>query len=120
MLIAALVASAVVAGELSAEVVTSPPVYQPLAANVTAARIAHGPTVDLVVWSDDRRGGTSAYDETGPDIYAARLDHAGRVLDVPGFPISKAPHSQLNPAVAFDGTNFLVVWQDFRDDSHYI
>ena len=31
-----------------------------------------------------------------------------------GIPISTAANGQSAPAVAFDGTNFLVVWQDDR------
>ncbi|MFZ1946217.1 MAG: T9SS type A sorting domain-containing protein, partial [bacterium] len=60
----------------------------------------------LVVWQDNRGG---AY-----DIYAARVDSAGAVLDGSGFVISGAASDQTHPAVAFDGTDYLVVWQDLR------
>src|SRR5207247_637568 len=78
-------------GTLSPEVFSTPEVYQPLAANVTGAAMARGPGVDLVVWSDTRRG------DTGPDLYAARINHSGQVLDIKGIPISKAPRSQMAP-----------------------
>jgi hypothetical protein len=59
-----------------------------------------------------------AWQERGPgasfDIYAARVSEAGVVLDPLGIPISKAAGNQWAPAVAFDGYNFLVAWQDDR------
>ncbi len=69
--------------------------------------ISHDPTHFFVVWSD-ARGGT-------PDIYGARVDGAnGTVLDPNGLSISTASASQTSPKVAFDGTNYLVVWNDNR------
>ena len=61
----------------------------------------------LVVWEDFRSGTTS-------DIVGARVDRAGTILDATSIPVSTAPGSQFGPAVAFDGTNFLVAWKDFR------
>ncbi len=61
----------------------------------------------LVVWQDDRSG--SDY-----DIYGARVSTSGNVLDPPGIAISTATGRQRFPSVAFDGTNFLVVWADER------
>ena len=51
------------------------------------------------------------------DIFAARVTLAGQVLDSTGIVVSNAAHSQSHPAVAFDGANFLVVWDDLRNDS---
>jgi large repetitive protein len=64
----------------------------------------------LVVWEDHRSSGSS-------DIYGARVSPAGAVLDPDGLVISLAPGAQGTPAVGFDGANFLVVWQDFRNSS---
>ncbi|MEO0071632.1 MAG: hypothetical protein ABIK39_06070, partial [candidate division WOR-3 bacterium] len=66
----------------------------------------------LVVWQDYRNG------QTG-DIYGARVNSDGVVLDQTGFAISNATNSQEFPAVAFDGTNYLVVWQDERKGSEF-
>ena len=59
----------------------------------------------LVVWEDLR---------AGSEIYGARVTSGGLVLDTSGIPITSAPNTQARPAVAFDGTNYLVVWQDNR------
>ena len=61
----------------------------------------------LVVWGDERRGGSS-------DIYGSRVTPGGAVLDPQGIPISQATYNQVSPAVSFDGTSFLVVWDDNR------
>jgi len=67
-------------------------------------------SIYLVVWHDDRSG--SSY-----DIFGARVSTSGNVLDAPGISISTATGRQRFPSVAFDGTNFLVVWADERDGS---
>ncbi len=64
----------------------------------------------LVVWQDDRSG-------SGNDIYGTRVSTSGNVLDPPGIAISTATGRQQFPSIAFDGTNFLVVWADERGGS---
>ncbi len=69
--------------------------------------IAFDNTNYLVVWDDDRRG--------EPDIFSARISQSGIVLDPDGNAISIAQDDQYEPSVAFDGTNYLVVWENQYD-----
>lgn len=72
------------------------------------ASVGYGGGHFLVVW-DELRSSTNSQ-----DIYGARVDPAGTVLDSSGILLSNNPFAQFDPAVAFDGANFLVVWEDFR------
>jgi len=70
--------------------------------------LAFGGSNYLVAWTDRRGGG-------GSTIFGARVLQNGTVLDQPGgIVISTAANRQSNPVVAFDGTNYLVVWEDQR------
>jgi hypothetical protein len=60
----------------------------------------------LATWRDGRNG--------GPDVYGARITADG-VVDLDGLAISRASSSQGTPAVASDGTDFLVAWSDTRN-----
>lgn len=79
----------------------------PAAFDQSAPAVAFDGTNYLVAWQDYRSG-------TSYDIYAARVGPAGAVLDGSGLAVSTATGSQRTPAVAFDGTNYLVVWEDAR------
>jgi hypothetical protein len=61
----------------------------------------------LIVWHDRRNGSDC-------DIYGARVTPQGTVLDTEGIIIARAASEQSFPALAFDGTNFLVTWGDSR------
>jgi len=80
------------------------------------AACAFGKDCYLVAWCD----GSLQADRPTADIYAARIDaRSGRSLDPAGIRVCAAADLQERPAVAFDGTNFLVVWQDFRNGKDY-
>jgi hypothetical protein len=74
--------------------------------------VAFDGTNYLVVWEDSRT------DLDSSDIWGARVTPQGEVLDRAGIPISTAGAQQSSPSVAFDGTNYLVVWEDNRNDSY--
>jgi large repetitive protein len=69
-----------------------------------APKIARGGAEMLAVWEDERSGPSG--------IYATRISSAGTILDPHGIRLTTAPGFQHSPAVAFDGTQYLVVWVD--------
>lgn len=79
-----------------------------------APEIAQGGDKLLVVWEDSRAivsGGTES--ETGRDIYAMRLDAAGNLLNPTPIAISSAAASQSSPKAAWNGNNWLVVFEGY-------
>jgi Secretion system C-terminal sorting domain len=75
-----------------------------------APAITFGGTNYLIVWQDNRNGNF--------DIYGTRVTPAGVVLNPSGNPISTAPFNQTDPAIVFDGTNYLVVFSDERSQTY--
>ncbi len=69
--------------------------------------LARGDSAYLVAWHDNRR-------KTTNDIFATRINFSGQVLDTQNIVISGKAGDESFPAVAFDGTNWLVVWSDSR------
>jgi hypothetical protein len=66
----------------------------------------------LVAWQDGQPGEDN-------DIYAARLSPDGRVIDSAGICLCAWYAHQCVPRVATNGTDFLVVWNDQRNDPYY-
>ena len=78
-----------------------------------AASVAGSGGQALVGWQDPRN-----YWEGDLDIYGARFDGDGTVLDGDGFSLSNSANVQIEPAVAWDGENYLVAWTDRRSTGH--
>ncbi|MBK7859384.1 MAG: PKD domain-containing protein [Archangiaceae bacterium] len=78
--------------------------------NQLSPAIAHSFTQFLVVWSDARA------QLPGTAIYGARISPASGLVDRDGVQLTTgASFRRIEPAVAFDGTDWLLVWQDHRD-----
>lgn len=77
------------------------------------AQIAAGDAGYLTVWTDARaRLEPLAVVQRGTmqDIYAARLDVAGKILDTTPLIITQDPWDQYRPRLAWNGTSWLVAW----------
>src|SRR4029077_16903400 len=59
------------------------------------------------VWGDGRNGVDS-------DVFGGRVDASGAVLDGRGIPISTAAGEESAPSIAWNGSEYLSVWQDHR------
>ncbi|AKJ02040.1 putative lipoprotein [Archangium gephyra] len=55
----------------------------------------------LVAWSDVREGG----------VYGARMKQDGTLVDPVGFRINLGDEPGRKPSIAYDGNNFVVVWE---------
>jgi hypothetical protein len=67
--------------------------------------IAAGPNGYFAVWQDSRGS-------NGTDIFATRISPTGEVMDPMGIPICTASGNQTDPAVAWNGKQYFVVWTD--------
>jgi len=75
---------------------------------------SNGNGTQLLVWADNRSNPYIFYEyETANDIYGVRIDANGNMLDAVPFPISAARASQTNPKVAWNGENWLVVFETY-------
>ena len=103
----------VIAGEAPAG--AAPTVSAATAVTGPAARDAPDVAFDgtnwLVVWSQP--GG-----ETGEDIYGRRIGGNGSALGA-SFPIATNADDDSKPAVAWNGSNFLVVWQHLFEPGNW-
>lgn len=81
-----------------------------LAASQEQPRVAYSAGRFLVVWHDLRNG-------RDWDVYGARVNADGKVLEPNGFLIAGGAQNQASPALAPADNGFLVVWQHY--DRHY-
>jgi hypothetical protein len=69
--------------------------------------VAPGDSGWIAAWNDGRGDNSWA-------IYCARVRTSGTVIDPNGIHASPLLYNQFEPDVGFDGTNYLVVWGDYR------
>ena len=78
--------------------------------------IAAGGTGYLVVWTDMRTSVSTYHGfgdgQSGRDVYAARLDASGELIDTTPIVVSQEFGSQQQPEVAWNGQSWLVIWEN--------
>lgn len=89
------------------------PSFGPAPMNQENVKIAASPYGYLAVWQDNR--GTR-----GIDIFGCRISPTGEVLDLMSIAVSAVDGDQVDPAVAWNGREYLVVWSDARDSKRHI
>ncbi len=83
----------------------------PSAFNQQAPVISRGGDQYLTAWVDYRTGSsTLIIEQSGADIFAARLDSSGNLLDTTPIQITLDAADQTNPQVMWNGQNWLVAW----------
>lgn len=70
----------------------------------TTPAVSFNGTNYLVAWADRRPGTLLWY------IFATRVSQTGAVLDTSGIPVDSSDNNDTAPDIAFDGTNWLVVY----------
>jgi hypothetical protein len=86
------------------------PVRRPPEGSQVDPTVAALGTTFLVVWSDTRTGTA--------DLYGARVDGQGQVLDPLGLRLISAPGVQDSPVLVRLGANWFLVWRDTRSGEH--
>ena len=77
---------------------------------ISAAAVSPDGANFLVGWEN------ISFQNDQTDLLAARIRSSdGALLDPAGFALTTAPGHQKSPSISFDGTNHLVVWNDYRE-----
>ena len=91
-----------------------------------APAVAAGGPGFLAVWEDQRANLAGFAGAAGTaaggnliDIYAARFDQAGNLIDTSPIVVSNQGHNQTDPVVAWNGENWLVVFVSQRPDWYF-
>jgi len=87
-------------------------VTAPAAGDQVSPAIARGGNQYLTVWTDTRTSFFDASGEAGSgrDIYAARLDEGGNLIDTIPIVINQDEADQFDPVVVWNGQSWLVLW----------
>lgn len=86
----------------------------PLPGNEQSPALAlNGLDQPMVVWVDDRR-------QNGTDIFGARLDAAGGLVDLKGIPVALDRLHQLEPTICADGDGWLIAFASERPAGGYL
>lgn len=112
IILAALCAAPCAASPVVGTEVRMYPTYDAAPGSQDSVEIAASTDGYLAVWHDTR-GGQS-------DIFACRLSSTGQVIDQAAFPVCQYTAEQTDPAVAWNGREYLVVWGDRRDGPQHI
>ena len=90
---------------ITAELFTDAPTNGATGANSRNQEIASDGTGFFAVWQDTR-------DSRNDDIFGARIDASGAVVDVTSIRINNATTVQQNPVVGYVGTGYVVAWEN--------
>ncbi len=85
----------------------------PAAGNQTRPIVSVGEDQTLVVWQDDRGS------NSGLDIFAARLDSSGALLDSAPILVCQDAAEQSSPRAAWNGSHWLVSWESQLATQYY-
>jgi hypothetical protein len=80
--------------------------------NQTAPSIAMGANQMLAVWTDASSSHSLAGVQSEADIFAARLDSSGNLIDTTPIVVRQDGGYQRNPRVSWNGENWLVLWEN--------
>jgi probable HAF family extracellular repeat protein len=112
--------------ETDSSAAAAPPVASAAAGVQLQPQVARGGNGSLAVWVD-RRTVLGRYVDTdaagigsGSDIYAARYDAGGALIDTTPIIVSQTIRDQIYPRVAWNGQNWLVTWLTFRLSNQYL
>lgn len=110
--LAALVAAPCVASPVVGPEARICPTFDAAPGNQDGIEVAAGLNGYLAVWRDVRAGQS--------DIFACRLSPTGVVMDLAAIPVCQNQFEQTDPAVAWNGSQYLVVWGDRRNGAQHI
>ncbi|QDQ28019.1 hypothetical protein FNU76_17630 [Chitinimonas arctica] len=96
------------------KIVKSDILIRPTNSMVQSYSVAYGAGAYLVTFASGERS-PGRCDMGCEDVLGVRISMDGNVLDSNPIAISTAPDMQINPKVVFDGSNFVVAWQDRRN-----